>query len=153
MGRGRQYRGGPVEAGGLALEAGHRLLDHVELEARCQRSGVGHDDFFAALVALRDQDAVNMRHVEPSRVALLQLTPAGLGRFLAMTRPDLDQVRARLRRLAAEAPPGVSTALAADVGESPLLVEFLLDEMARQGLVVASRIGRHRFRVHRVAPG
>ena len=141
------------EAGRQAMEAGHRLLDHVELEARCARAGVGHDDFFAALVTLRQEHAVNMRHVEPSRVALLQLTPAGLGRFLTLTRPDLDEVRARLISLAAAAEPNVSAPLAADLGESPLLVEFLLDEMARQGQVVASRIGRDLFRIHRVRAG
>lgn len=140
-----------VEAGEQALAAGHRLLDHVALEARCDRAGVGHDDFFAALVALRREQAVNMHHVEPSRVALLQLTPGGLGRFLALTRPDLDEVRTRLRLLAAAAEPNVSAPLATELGESPLLVEFLLNEMARQGLVVASRIGRHHFRVHRSA--
>ncbi len=142
-----------VAAGDQALAAGHLLLDHVALEARCAGMGLGPDDFFTALVELRDGGAVNLRHVEPSRVALLQLTPAGLGRCLAMTRPDLDDVRDRLLQAVTKVTPNTSTPLAAALGESPLLVEFLLDEMAREGRVVASRIGRGLFRVHRVGPG
>lgn len=60
---------------------------------------------------------------------------------------------ARVLDRVARAERNVSTPPAAEVGESPLLVELLLDEMARQGQVVATRIGRDLFRVHRVAAG
>ena len=135
-------------AGDQALVAGHKLLDHAALAATCRAGGIPDDEWFRALVNLRAQGLVQLRDYD-GRVALLQLTPAGLWTYLTRARPDLADVTERLLDLLDRAEPNVAVALGADLGESPLLVEALLDHLAGRRMVVYSRVGRDSFRIHR----
>ena len=45
--------------------------------------------------------------------------------------------------------PNVALPLGAELGESPLLVEAVLDHLAGRRMVVFSRIGADSFRIHR----
>ena len=83
------------------------------------------------------------------QVALLQLTSAGLWTYLTRARSDLADVTERLLDLLDQAEPNVALALGADLGESPLLVEAVLDQLAGRRMVVYSRVGRDSFRIHR----
>ncbi len=135
-------------AGQQSLAAGHKLLDHAALKATCEANGMTHEQWFDALVDLRSQGLVQMRDYD-GQVALLQLTPAGLWTYLARARADLADVAERLLDLLDGAEPNVALALGADLGESPLLVEAVLDHLAGRGMVVYSRVGRDSFRIHR----
>lgn len=133
-------------AGAQALAAGHALLDHTALARAC--SDIDATATFAALVELREAGMVQMRDYE-GRVALLQLTRAGLWTHLTRSRPDLADVAERLLDRLDEVEPNIVVALGDDLGESPLLVEALLDQLAARRLVVASRVGADGFRIHR----
>ena len=135
-------------AGDQALAGGHKLLDHGTLKATCEANGISHDEWFAALVELRSQGLVQMRDYD-GQVALLQLTPAGLWAYVTRARSDLADVTERLLDLLDGAEPNVAVALGADLGESPLLVEAVLDHLAARGMVVYSRVGHDSFRIHR----
>jgi hypothetical protein len=116
-----------------ALKNGHQFIDHNAVEARCEELGLSHDGYFESLLALGHEQLVDVEHRHPSVVVTLQITSYGLGRFFEATRPDLGTVR---RRLIAELVNGTDrerTALAATLGEPPLLVEFLLDELDLEG--------------------
>ncbi len=135
-------------AGDQALAAGHRLLDHGALRMTCEAAGITDEEWFAALVELRAQGLVQMRDYD-GQVALLQLTPAGLWAYLTRARADLADVTERLLDLLDGAEPNVALSLGADLGESPLLVEAVLDHLAARRMVVYSRVGRDSFRIHR----
>ncbi len=135
-------------AGDQALAAGHKLLDHATLKATCEASGMTHEQWLAALVELRSQGLVEMRDYD-GQVALLQLTPAGLWAYVIRARSDLADVTERVLDLLDGAEPNVAVALGAALGESPLLVEAVLDHLAGRGMVVYSRVGRDSFRIHR----
>ena len=135
-------------AGHQALSAGHKLLDHVELKQTCEAAGMAADDWFRALAELRERELVQMRDYE-GRVALLQLTGAGLWAYLTRARPDLADVTERLLDVLDGAEPNVAHPLGAGLGEPPLLVEAVLDHLVSRRLVVYSRVGRDSFRIHR----
>jgi hypothetical protein len=136
-------------AAGQAVVAGHRFLDHTALRQGCEDNGVPHDAWFAALIALREQGLVQMRDYD-GRVALLQLTPAGLWAAVTAARDDLDTLTERLLKTVRGADAHATLALGAALGESPLLVEALLDQLVAQGRIVYSRLGTDAFRIHRV---
>jgi DNA-binding transcriptional LysR family regulator len=136
-------------AAGQALASGHRFLDHVALRRSCGDRGVAGDVWFRALVDLRTRGLVQMRSYD-SQVALLQLTPAGLWAALVAGRDDLDALRQRLLRTIAAADAHAALALGAALGQSPLLVEALLDQLVAEQRVVYSRVGADAFRIHRV---
>lgn len=135
-------------AGDQALAAGHRLLDHAALERACAAKGVDSEQWFAALVQLRADGLVQMQEYE-GQVALLQLTALGLWAYVTRARPDLADVTERLLDLLDAAEPNTAMALGAELGESPLLVEAVLEQLAGRKLVVFSRIGPDSFRIHR----
>lgn len=135
-------------AGDQALVAGHKMLDHVALKRACEANGMAHDEWFGGLVQLRDRKHVQMRDYD-GQVALLQLTPTGLWAYATSARADLADVTDRLLDLLDGAEPNVALTLGADIGESPLLVEAVLDHLAGRRLVVYSRSGRDSFRIHR----
>ncbi len=135
-------------AGEQAIAAGHKMLDHVALRQTCAAAGLTHDEWFAGLVELRDQKLVQMRDYD-GKVALLALTQAGLWAYVTRFRADLADVTERLLDLLDGVEPNVALALGADLGESPLLVEAVLDHLAARRLVVYSRSGRDSFRIHR----
>ena len=135
-------------AGEQAIAAGHRLLDHVELERTCEAAGMSHDQCFGGLVQLREEGMVQMRDYD-GQVALLQLTPAGLWSYLTRARADLADVTERLLDLLEATEPNILVPLGREVGESPLLVEAVLDRLTARRAVVYSRVGADNFRIHR----
>ncbi|MDQ6728261.1 MAG: hypothetical protein M3066_19185 [Actinomycetota bacterium] len=134
--------------GDQALAAGHRMIDHVALKRACEEQGLTHDEWFAGLVDLRARGKVQMRDYD-GKVALLQLTQAGLWAYLVRARADLADVTEALLGLLEAAEPNIAVPLGHDLGESPLLVEAVLDHLAGRGLVVYSRLGADSFRIHR----
>lgn len=106
------------------------------------------EQWFAALVQLRADGLVQMQEYE-GQVALLQLTALGLWAYVTRARPDLADVTERLLDLLDAAEPNTAMALGAELGESPLLVEAVLEQLAGRKLVVFSRIGPDSFRIHR----
>jgi len=135
-------------AGDQALAAGHKMLDHVALKQACEAAGMRHDEWFGGLVALREQGLVQMRDYD-GKVALLALTQPGLWAYATKERADLADVTERLLDILDGVEANVAVPLSAELGESPLLVEALLDHLAGRRLVVFSRVGADSFRIHR----
>lgn len=135
-------------AGHQALAAGHKMIDHAALITACEGAGMTNDEWFAGLVELRGQKLVQLRDYD-GKVALLAITQLGLWTYLTRARPDLADVTERLLDVLDGVEANVAVALGADLGESPLLVEALLDHLAGRRLVVFSRIGADSFRIHR----
>lgn len=131
-----------------ALGAGHKMLDDVAQQRTLAATGLAYEDWHAALVELRDQKLVQMRDYD-GKVALLALTQAGVWAYATRLRPDLADVTERLLDLLDGVEPNVALSLGADLGESPLLVEAILDHLAGRRMVVFSRVGRDSFRIHR----
>ena len=124
------------------------MLDHVVLKRTAQDGGLGHEEWFAALVELREQKLVQMRDYD-GHVALLALTQAGLWAYASRFRPDLADVTERLLDVLDSAEANVALPLGADLGVSPLLVEAVLDHLAGRRMVVYSRVAADSFRIHR----
>ena len=135
-------------AGHRALGAGHKMIDHAGLTAACEAAGMSHDEWFGALVELREQKLVQMRDYD-GKVALLALTQPGLWAYVTKARADLADVTERLLDVLDGAEANVAMPLGAELGESPLLVEALLDHLAGRRMVVFSRVGADSFRIHR----
>ena len=135
-------------AGHQALAAGHKMLDPAALTGACEAAGMSHDEWFAGLVELREQKLVQMRDYD-GKVALLALTQPGLWAYVTRARPDLADVTERLLDILDGVEANVAVPLGADLGESPLLVEALLDHLAGRRMVVFSRVGADSFRIHR----
>ena len=135
-------------AGDQALAAAHKMLDHVALKRACEADGMTHDDWFGGLIDLRARGLVQMRDYD-GQVALLALTQAGVWAYATQFRPDLADVTERLLDLLDGAEVNVALALGAELGESPLLVEAVLEHLAGRQMVVYSRVGRDSFRIHR----
>jgi hypothetical protein len=135
-------------AGHQALAAGHKMLDHVELRRACEAAGMSHDEWFGGLVVLREQKLVQMRDYD-GKVALLALTQPGLWAYVTKARADLADVTERLLDILDGVEANVAVPLGAQVGESPLLVEAILDHLAGRRLVIFSRVGTDSFRIHR----
>lgn len=134
--------------GDEALAAGHRMIDHVALKQTLEAAGLSHEEWFGALVELRERKLVQMRDYE-GKVALLQLTQPGLWVYATRFRPDLADVTERLLDVLDGAEANVALPLGADLGAPPLLVEAVLEHLAGRGLVVFSRLGADSFRIHR----
>ena len=124
------------------------MLDHVALGRACEARGLTHDEWFGGLVELREQKLVQMRDYD-EKVALLALTQAGLWAYVTRFRPDLADVTERLLDVLDGVEANVALPLGADLGESPLLVEAVLDHLAGRRMVVFSRVGADSFRIHR----
>ena len=135
-------------AGHQALAAGHKMLDHVALRHACEAAGMRHDEWFGGLVQLREQKLVQMRDYD-GKVALLALTQPGLWAYVTKARADLADVTERLLDILDGVEANVAVPLGAQVGESPLLVEAVLDHLAGRRLVIFSRVGADSFRIHR----
>ena len=135
-------------AGDQAMAAGHKMLDHVVLGRTCLAAGMSHEEWFGGLIALRSEGLVQMRDYD-GHVALLALTQAGLWTYVTRARADLPDVTERVLDLLDGAEANVALPLGADLGESPLLVEAVLDHLAGRRMVVYSRVGRDSFRIHR----
>ncbi len=135
-------------AGHQALAAGHKMIDHVALKETCEALGLTHDEWFGGLVELREQNLVQMRDYD-GKVALLALTQSGLWAYATRFRPDLADVTERLLDILDGVEPNIALSLGADLGESPLLVEAILDHLAGRRLVIFSRVGADSFRIHR----
>jgi len=134
-------------AGGLALDAGHRMLDQAALAGACEAVGLSREEWFAGLVELRRRGFVQMRDYD-GKVGLLQLTSPGLWAYVTLARADLADVTERLLDLLDGSEPNVALALGAGLGEPPLLVEAVLEHLAGRRLVVFSRLGADSFRIH-----
>ena len=134
--------------GEQALAAGHKMLDHAAVKAACEAAGMGHDEWFGGLVELREQKLVQMRDYD-GKVALLALTQPGVWAYLTKARADLADVTERLLDILDGVEANVAVPLGAELGESPLLVEALLDHLAGRRLVIFSRVGADSFRIHR----
>lgn len=132
-----------------ALVSGTRMLEPVTVERACAEQGIGREAWLSALIALRDQQLVQLA-AEPAGVALLAITNAGLLRHLERIRPDLSGVRARLAAAVTEAEGRGAVPLSESVGEPALLVECLLDDWVAARRLVYSQAPGRRFRVHRV---
>ena len=135
-------------AGHQALAAGHKMLDHVAVTRACEGQGLTHDEWFGGLVELREQKLVQMRDYA-GKVALLALTEAGLWAYATRFRPDLADVTERLLDVLDGVEVNIALPLGADLGESPLLVEAVLDHLAGRRMVIFSRVGADSFRIHR----
>jgi hypothetical protein len=134
--------------GDQALDAGHKMLDAAEVRAACEAAGMSHDEWFGGLVELREQKLVQMRDYD-GKVALLALTQPGVWAYVTKARADLPDITERLLDILDGVEANVAVALGAELGESPLLVEALLDHLAGRRLVVFSRVGADSFRIHR----
>jgi hypothetical protein len=131
-----------------ALVAGHKMLDNVVQQQTLAATGLTYEEWHRGLVELRDQKLVQMRDYE-ARVALLALTQAGVWAYATRFRADLADVTERLLDLLDGAEANVALPLGAQLGESPLLVEAVLDHLAGRRMVVYSRVGPDSFRIHR----
>jgi hypothetical protein len=131
-----------------ALATGHKMLDHVALARACEAQGLTHAGWFGGLVELREQKLVQMRDYD-DQVALLQLTQVGLWTYLTRFRTDLADVTERLLDVLDTVEANVAVPLGAELGESPLLVEAVLEHLADRRMVVFSRVGPDSFRIHR----
>ncbi len=131
-----------------ALDAGHKMLDHVAQQRTLAATGLSYGAWHRALVELRDRNLVQMRDYD-GKVALLALTSAGLWAYATRFRADLADVTERLLDLLEGAEANVALPLGAALGASPLLVEAVLEHLAGRRMVVFSRIGRDSFRIHR----
>lgn len=134
--------------GQQALDAGHKMLDAAAVVAACEAAGMSHDEWFGGLVELREQKLVQMRDYD-GEIALLALTPPGVWAYVTKARADLGDVTERLLDILDGVEANIAVALGAELGESPLLVEALLDHLASRRLVVFSRAGADSFRIHR----
>lgn len=141
-----------AEAARLALATGTRMVDPSAHELACAEAGVGHDDWFAALLALKGDGMVQLATGEASCVSLVALTNAGLERHLQATRHDLSEVNRRLAAAVIDARGQGPTDLAGAIGEPPLLVECLLDGWVKQRRIVYSAAPGRRFRIHKLGP-
>ncbi len=141
-----------AEAAALALATGTRMVDPRAHELACAEAGVGHEQWYAALGALRAADLIALQTFEPSGVLLLAVTNAGLHRHLRATRHDLGAIKRRLAAAVIDAAGRGATPLADVVGEPALLVECLLDQWVGQRKVVYSKAPGRRFRVHKLGP-
>jgi hypothetical protein len=135
-------------AGEQAMAAGHKMLDHAAVTEACEAAGLSHDEWFGGLVELREQKLLQMRDYE-GKVALLALTQPGVWAYATRNRADLADLTERLLDLLDGTEPNVALPLGAELGESPLLVEAVLDHLAGRRMVVFSRIGTDSFRIHR----
>ena len=135
-------------AGDQALAAAHKMLDHVALERACEADGMSPDEWFGGLVDLRARGLVQMRDYD-GQVALLALTQAGVWEYATRFRTDLADVTERLLDILDGAEANVALSLGADLDQSPLLVEAVLEHLAGRRMVVYSRVGRDSFRIHR----
>jgi len=124
------------------------MLDHVALARACEAQGLTNDQWFRALVELREQELVQMRDYD-DQVALLQLTQVGLWTYLTRFRTDLADATERLLDVLDTVEANVAVPLGAELGESPLLVEAVLDHLGGRRMVVFSRVGADSFRIHR----
>ncbi len=124
------------------------MLDHVALARACEAQGLTPDQWLGGLVELREQKLVQMQDYD-DQVALLQLTQAGLWTYLTRFRADLADVTERLLDVLDTVEANVAVPLGAELGESPLLVEAVLDHLAGRRMVVFSRVGADSFRIHR----
>lgn len=134
--------------GNLALTAGHKMIDHVALKEACEAQGLPHEEWFGGLVALREQKLVQMRDYD-GKVALLALTQPGLWAYATRFRADLADVTERLLDVLDGVEPNIALSLGAELGESSLLVEAILDHLAGRRMVIYSRVGADSFRIHR----
>ena len=124
------------------------MLDDVAQKATLAASGLTYEDWHAALVQLRDEKLVQMRDYD-GKVALLALTQAGVWAYATRFRADLPDVTERVLDALDRAEANVALPLGAELGESPLLVEAVLERLAGRRMVVYSRIGSDSFRIHR----
>ena len=131
-----------------ALGAGHKMLDNVAQQRTLAATGLTYQEWHHGLVELRDQKLVQMRDYD-GKVALLALTQAGVWAYASRFRPDLADVTERLLDVLDGTEANVAVALGAELGESPLLVEAVLDHLAGRRMVVYSRVGPDSFRIHR----
>jgi hypothetical protein len=135
-------------AGDQAMAAGHKMLDQAAVTKACAAAGLTHDEWFGGLVELREQKLVQMRDFD-GKVGLLALTERGLWAYATRNRADLADVTERLLDILDQVEPNIALALGAELGESPLLVEAILDHLAGRRLVIFSRVGADSFRIHR----
>jgi hypothetical protein len=124
------------------------MLDQAAVKVACEGAGMSHDEWFGGLVELREQKLVQMRDYD-GKVALLALTQPGVWAYVTKARPDLADVTERLLDILDGVEANVAVPLGAELGESPLLVEALLDHLAGRRLVIFSRVGADSFRIHR----
>jgi hypothetical protein len=134
--------------GDHALGTGHKMLDDVAQRQTLAAARLPYEEWHRALVELREQKLVQMRDYD-GKVALLALTQAGVWAYATRFRPDLADVTERLLDLLEGAEANVALPLGAELGESPLLVEAVLEQLAARRMVVYSRIGADSFRIHR----
>ncbi len=124
------------------------MLDNPAQRETLAASGLTYEQWHRGLVELREQKLVQMRDYD-GKVALLALTQAGVWAYATQFRPDLADLTERLLDILDGAEPNVALALGADLGESPLLVEAVLEHLAGRRMVVFSRAGTDSFRIHR----
>ena len=124
------------------------MLDQAAVTEACEAQGLSHDQWFGGLVELREQKLMQMRDYD-GKVALLALTQPGVWAYATRFRPDLADVTERLLDVLDGMEPNIALALGAVLGESPLLVEAVLDHLAGRRMVVFSRVGADSFRIHR----
>ena len=124
------------------------MLDNVAQQRTLAATGLAYDEWHRGLVELRDQKLVQMRDYD-GKVALLALTEAGVWAYATRFRADLADVTERLLDILDRAEANVALPLGAELGESPLLVEAVLDHLAGRRMVVFSRVGPDSFRIHR----
>ncbi len=131
-----------------ALGAGHKMLDDAAQQQTLAATGLAYEDWHRGLVELRSQGLVQMRDYD-GKVALLALTEAGVWAYATRFRADLPDVTERLLDVLDGAEANMALPLGAELGESPLLVEAVLDHLAARRMVVFSRVGPDSFRIHR----
>ncbi|HEX2047243.1 MAG TPA: hypothetical protein VHF27_05730 [Acidimicrobiales bacterium] len=131
-----------------ALEAGHKMFDNLAQQETLAATGLTYEEWYRGLVELRSQALVQMRDYD-GNVALLALTQVGVWAYATRFRPELADLTERLLDTLDGTEANVALALGAELGESPLLVEAVLDHLAGRRMVVYSRVGRDSFRIHR----
>ncbi len=124
------------------------MLDAAAVIGACEAQGLTHDEWFGGLVELRAQKLAQMRDYD-EKVALLALTQPGVWAYATRFRGDLADVTERLLDVLDGVEPSIALSLGAELGESPLLVEAILDHLVGRRLVIFSRVGADSFRIHR----
>jgi hypothetical protein len=139
-----------------AVVNGHRFVDAQQLLESCAKVGIDAKGCIESLSALGHADLMNVEVRQPAIISRLEITNYGLGVFLEATRPDLLAVRSRLIaelvNRSTDSFPVEGSELNAIVGEAPLVVELLLDELDARSLITFAKYLGNTTRVHGISP-
>ena len=133
--------------------------DTKAVEQACSDDGLDRDGWFESVLALQQAGLLEAKYMAgTSHVMHLQMTNAGFSRYLHSQRPDVDELTRRLAAWLLANPPGppagtIDAAVLSDqLGESPVVIKFLLQELDALQLASVSVALGGVVRVHSISP-